>query len=123
MNFVNQVQTSSNLIIQQGPVVQYYEKQLEWMRQNSEVITIWFVKNVILFDHFQVFEVREALVESSTAKMNKIIGRAVNLCACVYIFVGSFGYIALYHADLGGNWIIYSGYDNLICLVCHLAID
>lgn len=59
----------------------------------------------------QVFEVRQALAEASrqplgeasVAKMNKIVSRAVSLCAFVYMFVGSFSYIAFFNTELGGN--------------------
>ena len=35
--------------------------------------------------------------------MNQITSGAVNLCTAMYLCVGIFGYIALYHLDFAGN--------------------
>ena len=59
----------------------------------------------------QVFEVYNDLPDPSISKMNEIVRGAVNLCTCVYCFVGIFGYIALYDLDFAGNILI--GKNNM----------
>lgn len=54
----------------------------------------------------QLFEIYQAIPNASLEKMNSVIRSAVNICTCVYIFVGTFGYIAVAHLPFTGNILI-----------------
>lgn len=56
----------------------------------------------------QLFEIYQAIPNASLEKMNNLIRVAVNICTCVYIFVGIFGYIALSHESIFSGNILMS---------------
>ena len=57
-------------------------------------------------DSRQVFEVYETIPNPSLQKMDEIIKAAVNICTCVYILVGFFGYVAFSGQQFSGNILL-----------------
>lgn len=58
-------------------------------------------KTLIFFR--QLFEIYETLPNASLEKMNYVVRSAVNICVCVYIMVGFFGYVAFVNYPFTGN--------------------
>jgi sodium-coupled neutral amino acid transporter 10 len=54
----------------------------------------------------QIFEIYQAIPNASLEKMNGLIRVAVNICTWVYIFVGTFGYIAFFQKPFTGNILL-----------------
>ena len=71
----------------------------------------------------QVFEVRAELSRDGSetnpghARMNKIVGSAINLCALTYMTVGTFGYVALSNSELAGNILTSYEPTNVVRLI------
>lgn len=59
-----------------------------------------------LFCQTQLFEIYQALQNATLEEMNNLVRVAVNICTCVYIFVGVFGYIAFFQKPFTGNILL-----------------
>lgn len=46
------------------------------------------------------------MINPSLEKMNSVVKSATNICTCVYIFVGTFGYIAYHEQVFSGNILL-----------------
>jgi sodium-coupled neutral amino acid transporter 10 len=62
--------------------------------------------SMALFCQTQIFEIYQAIPNASLEKMNGLIRVAVNICTWVYIFVGTFGYIAFFQKPFTGNILL-----------------
>lgn len=62
--------------------------------------------SMALFCQTQLFEIYQALPNATLEKMNSLVRVAVNICSCVYIFVGVFGYIAFSNKLFTGNILL-----------------
>ena len=94
---------------------------LRWKHQWTETVNWWKFSGVLqcmsiftmaLSCQAQIFEVYNDLQDASIHAMNGVVRGAVNLCTGLYLTVGLFGYIALYHykAPIEGN--ILTAYDS-----------
>ncbi|XP_018566739.1 putative sodium-coupled neutral amino acid transporter 10 [Anoplophora glabripennis] len=59
-----------------------------------------------LFCQTQLFEIYQALQNATLEEMNNLVRIAVNICTCVYTFVGVFGYIAFFQKPFTGNILL-----------------
>ncbi|XP_022900664.1 putative sodium-coupled neutral amino acid transporter 10 isoform X2 [Onthophagus taurus] len=62
--------------------------------------------SMALFCQTQLFEIYQAIPNANLDRMNNMIRMAVNICTCVYIFVGTFGYIAVCDQPFTGNILL-----------------
>ncbi|KAI4470048.1 amino acid transporter [Holotrichia oblita] len=82
----------------------WYNKVEFWRTEGAlQCIPIF---SMALFCQTQLFEIYQAIPNASLEKMNALIRIAVNICTCVYIFVGIFGYIAFSEKTFTGNVLL-----------------
>lgn len=62
--------------------------------------------SMALFCQTQLFEIYQAVPNATLEKMNNLVRVAVNICTCVYIFVGIFGYVAFSNKLFTGNILL-----------------
>lgn len=62
--------------------------------------------SMALFCQSQLFEIYQAVQNATLEKMNHLVREAVNICTCVYILVGTFGYIAFADKNFTGNILL-----------------
>nr|CAH7715679.1 unnamed protein product [Callosobruchus chinensis] len=62
--------------------------------------------SMALFCQTQLFEMYQAINNATLERMNNLVKVAMTLCTSVYIFVGTFGYIAFADKNITGNILL-----------------
>ncbi|KAG5896316.1 hypothetical protein JTB14_030520 [Gonioctena quinquepunctata] len=82
----------------------WYKKVHFWRSEGiSQCLPIF---SMALFCQTQLFEIYQEVQNATLEKMNHLVRVAVNICTCVYIFVGLFGYIAFADTSFTGNILL-----------------
>lgn len=79
----------------------WYENVYYW--RPSGILQCVPIFSMALFCQTQLFEIYETIPNVSLEKMNQVVRGALNICTCVYLCVGFFGYIAFCTQPFTGN--------------------
>lgn len=90
--------------------------KVNWWRP-SGIMQCIPIFSMALFCQTQLFEMYQILPNLSLEKLNNLVRVAVTICTWVYIFVGSFGYIAFFGKPFGGNILLSFSPSNATDLI------